>query len=272
MLIVHSFMKTFFSYLMCLIFILACSQKSTFHDSKAYQDSMIKKYLVDGAWKFPLYSQDFQKAMDKAIEAEPNIAYFYQQKAMPLIKIGKNDLAKPLLDKAVELDEENYLDYRAFIKCIFFREYQNALKDLALCKAKYGNGYVMDHSYNFYIALCKLQLNQFAEAENILESQIEKDIAEHGEDWVHYAEYFYLGISLFEQKKFQEAIAVFDKALTAYLEFPDALFYKAKCYQYLGKTNLAETLFKQAQAFGKQGFSMNESNSQYIRYPYQIRW
>lgn len=271
MLIVHSFMRLIFCFLFFLFLQLGYSQNKQLEDVKVKQDSILAGYLNE-AKKYGLYSQAYQNAMDKIVEAFPEKAYFYQQKAMPLIKTGKNDLAKPLLDKAVALDEENYLDYRAFIKCIFFREYENARIDFELCKAKFGNGYVMDHSYDFYIALCKIQLNEFAEAENILRSQIEKDIKEHGDDWIHYAEYFYLGISLFEQNKFEEAISFFNKSLSTYPEFPDAIFYKAKSHQFLGNAELAETLLKQAQAFGKQGFSMNESNSQYIRYPYQMRW
>lgn len=267
--------RLYLKYFICFVLLISLqfgySQTQQSEDVQVTQDSILKGYLID-AQKDGLYSQAYQKAMDRIIEAFPEKAYFYQQKAMPLIKTGKNDLAKPLLDKAVSLDEENYLDYRAFIKCIFFREYENALQDFELCKTKFGNGYVMDHSYDFYIALCKLQLNEFSIAENILRSQIEKDITEHGEDWVHYSNYFYLGIAQFEQRKFAQAILNFNKAIEVYPEFPDAIFYKSKSCEFLGNLELAEILLKKAEELSKQGYSLNESNSQYIHYPYQIRW
>lgn len=265
-------MKHLHFFILIILFQACFSQeKSTNTTEKINQDSIIFK-LLKPAFKLSIYSQDYQKALDKAIEVEPNLAFFWQQKAMPLVKMGKHELAMPFLDKAVELDEGEYLDYRAFIKCIFARSYSEAIKEFKHCKTKFGNGYVMDHSYDFYIALCKLQLNQFKEAEKILRSQIEKDMAERGKDWVHFTEYFYLGICLFEQGKYQDAIKWFDLAINSYTEFPEANYYKALCLKNLDKIDEGKAQFKLFEKYKEQGFTINESNSQYIRYPYQLNW
>lgn len=249
--------------------VCSCQNKIQSSTTKPHQDSIIKKYMLK-ARSSGIYSQAYQKSMDTAIKEHPEIAYFWQQKAMPLIKMGKDELAMPLLDEAVKLDEERYLDYRAFIKCIFSRSYKDAIKDFKLCKTKFGNSYVMDHSYDFYIALCKIQLNQFEEAEKILKQQVEKDITKKGKDWVHFTEYFYLGISLFEQDKYTDALKWFNLAIDSYTEFPEANYYKSLCLRNLGKTEEAKEFYDLFQEYKGQGFTINESNSQYIKYPYQF--
>ena len=44
------------------------------------------------------------------------------------------------------LDENKWLDYRAFIKCIFAKTYKEAIIDFEKCKVKIGNSYIMDHT------------------------------------------------------------------------------------------------------------------------------
>ena len=87
------------------------------------------------------------------MKKDSTIAYLWQQKAMPLFKARKYEAGMIFLDKAVLYDEAEYLDYRAFIKCIFAKTYREAIIDFEKCKEKVGNSYVMDHTYDFHIAL-----------------------------------------------------------------------------------------------------------------------
>ena len=120
------------------------------------------------AMKAPIYSVERQHYLDSALIIKPDSAYFWQQKAMPLYKERKFSLGKPFLEKAVLYDPERYLDYSGFMKCLFSNEYQESIDELNLAKEKFGDGYVMDHTYNFYIALDYLQMNQFANAKKYL--------------------------------------------------------------------------------------------------------
>lgn len=134
------------------------------------QDSIIKEHLENGAWKKGLYSREWQEEIDKGLSKDSTIAYMWQQKAMPLFKQGKYELGMKYLDKAVKFDRNNeWQEYRAFMKCIFSKTYKEAIDDFEDCKKKNGNSYVMDHSYDFYIALSKIQLNEYQEAEALLE-------------------------------------------------------------------------------------------------------
>ena len=236
------------------------------------QDSLVDIYLKNGAWKKDTYSQDWQNEIDKGLKVDSTIAYFWQQKAMPLFKQSKYELGMPFIDKAVKYDPKKWQDYRAFIKCIFSKEYKNAIEDFKNYQEKYGYGFVMDHSYNFYIALSYLQLNQFEKAEKLFKEDYEKTIKENGKGWLHHLDLFYYGISKYEQKEYEEAIELFDQALEIYPQFSDVQYYKAKILYKIGKTKEGESLYKKAKENAVKGYSINEDNVVYERYPYQIRW
>jgi tetratricopeptide (TPR) repeat protein len=269
------------SILCIVLFVISCSpnkikgQEESSNvapvSNKASQDDIIEEH-VGKAKKLPRDSQERQEELDRGLAKDSTIAYLWQQKAMPLFKQGKYELGMTYIDKAVKYDRGRWQDYRAFIKCIFAKTYREAIADFEDYKARFGPGYVMDHSYDFYIAVSKLQLNEFAEAERILTAEVARQAEELGEDWVHHLDLFYLGVAKYEQKKYEESIPVFDRALKNYPQFSEALFFKAHALNRLGKNEEAYRLHQQAVEYGKQGYSVNEDNAIYERYPYQVRW
>lgn len=239
---------------------------------KEQQDSIIEKYLKNGAWKYWVYSQEWQSEVDKGLAQDSTIAYLWQQKAMPLIKQGKYEIGLEYIDKAVKYDREQWQDYRAFIKCIFAKTYREAIIDFQDCKKRFGNAFVMDHSYDFYIGLSYLQLNEFEQAEKVFKMDFDRIIVDKRKDWLHHLDLFYFGISKYELKKYQEAIEMFDMALEIYPEFSDVQAYKAICLSKLGRKEEAIELDRLAELNGKAGNTINEDNVIYERYPYQMRW
>jgi len=235
--------------------------------SQAKQDSIIEKYLKQDAWQYGLYSKEYRDAIDQGLAADSTVAYLWQQRAMPLFKQGKYELGMSYLDKAVALKPERWQDYRAFIKCIFAKTYQAAIEDFQDCKAKFGNNYVMDHSYDFYIALCHLQLNEFQRAEQILKSEI----GQQSEN-LHYLNLFYYGISKYEQGRYKEAIDTFDEVLKLYPQFSDVQYYKAICLSKIDRKEEVKVLLQEAKLNSDKGYTINEDNAIYERYPYQVRW
>lgn len=242
-------------------------------DLKKKQDSIVAEVFRSEIIKTEgFFSTEWQDELNKALEKDSTIAYLWQQKAMPLFKQGKYEIGMPFLDKAVKYDERQYLEYRSFMKCVFAKRYKESVIDFENAINKYGNNYVMDHSYTFYIALSKIQLNQFEEAEELLEIEIERQYKSQGEDWIHHLDLFYLGISRYEQNKYKDAIDSFDRALKLYPEFSDAQMYKSICLRKLNKIDEANSLRKIARKNGTDGYTINEDNAIYERYPYQIRW
>ncbi|GAB3713627.1 tetratricopeptide repeat protein [Flavobacterium koreense] len=239
----------------------------------AAQEKIIEEFLTNCAQRYNYNTRmsDWQNCLDNGLAKDSTIAYLWQEKAMPYFKARKYEIGMPFLDKAVKYNAERWQPYRGFMKCIFSKSYKDAIEDLEDCKKKFGNGYVMDHTYDFYIAISYLQLNEFEKAEKILQNYVD-EIYRDRDKLEHPTAYFYLGIAKFELKKFDEAIAVFDKALKVYPNFSDVKFYKAICLIRNEKIEEAKTLLKESEADYKIGYKLNEDNTIYETYPYQKKW
>ena len=244
----------------------------TEEEKKIRQDSIVSKYVTNCAktFNYRLQMQKWQNCLDEGLKEDSTIAYLWQQKAMPYFKTKKYEVGMEYIDKAVKYDPKQWLSYRAFIKCIFAKIYKDAIKDFELCLQKEGNSYVMDHTYNFYIALSNLQLNEFERAESIFRKDIETQEKELGE--AHFLDLFYYGISMLEQGKYEEAIVQFDKSLSKYAQFSDAKLYKSICLLNLDRKEEATLLSIEAKQDAELGYTITEDNAIYEIYPYQFRW
>lgn len=191
---------------------------------------------------------------------------------MPLYKARKYSLGKPYLAKAVKYDSLRWLPYSAFMKCLFSKEYKESIAEFLEVKRKYGDSYVMDHTYNFYLGLDYLQLNEFEKAKEFLEKSKEQQFKDFPNDppheACHYMDWFYLGVVFMEMENFEKAIESFDKALMVYEKFADALYYKASCHYALGDSEKARVFLKQAKK--ESDNTINEDQVVYEVYPYQV--
>ncbi|PZF72298.1 tetratricopeptide repeat protein [Taibaiella soli] len=258
-----------------MVICMACTQAQSLPEqalqkSDKYKDSILHNYLEQGAWLFPYYSESWQIYVDSALLFLPQEAYLWQQKGMPYFKKMKYQAGMRFLDSAVKYDRRSYIDYRAFMKCIFQKDYVSALDDFWEAKNVNGNSGVMDHPYNFYIGLCHLQLNHFDSAQIYLEGCVEEQLKNMGKDWVHPLRTFYSGVACFENNQYSKAIAYFDQSLERYPHFSDAEYYKARCLIGLKKFKDAYLLMNQADEDFNKHITINEDNAIYERYPYQI--
>ena len=258
--------------LLCSIISLFCNAQEKPEAKKARQEAIIKEHLDECAYQNSYLVNMFkwQECLDNGLKKDSTIAYLWQQKAMPLFKARKYEAGMVFLDKAVKYDKKNWLPYRGFIKCIFAKTFKEAIIDFEESKKIFGNSYEMDHTYDFYIGLSYLQLNDFKKAEEVFKNNIEFVKNTQSENAIHHLDLFYYGISKFEQNKLDEAIVEFDKALAKYPEFSDVEFYKAFALQRLGKPEEAKALIEKAKSDLKKGYTINEDNAIYERYPYQI--
>lgn len=240
---------------------------------KTRQDSIIMQYATNGAHKYNYRYElpEWQEALDAGLQVDSTIAYLWQQKAMPYFKNRKYEVGMHYLDKAVRYDRKRYIPYRGFIKCIFSKRYQEAIVDFEESIRIWGDTYEMDHTYTFYIALSQLMLNEFEKAESNFKKTIADQTVSMGE--AHHLDLFYYAITLYELRKYEEALRVFDQTLKQYPKFSDALYYKALC---LLRTDAPvaeyERLIMQGQEYAKQGYTINEGNAVYEPYPYQVDW
>ncbi len=235
----------------------------------AQENSKTVDSLFLRAFSTYTYSAKRQKILDSIIKIDPKNAYAWQQKAMPLFKQKKYEIALPYLDSAVKYDKEfHWHPYRAFMKCIFMKSYRAALDDFNAIDKKYWNYRVMDHSFDFYRALCYLQLNQLDSALSFIEISILRD--EKSFKKAHYMEYFYKGIILMEKDNYSESLNAFNATIGVYPQFSDAWYYKSLIYKFLKEKEPAEDCFQKAKQFFQKGYTINEDNVYYEIYPYQI--
>jgi len=234
------------------------------------RDSLLMQQYRDTVNTVSLFSQKRQHYLDSLLAIEPWNAGWWQQKAMPLYKQKKYEAGMPYLDSAVKYDAKKYVDYRAFMECIFQKSYRKAIADFETAKVIIGDGDVMDHTYDFYIGLCYLQLNQFDSAGYYLAKTTEQQRKTIGSHWVHPLDLFYLGIVYYEEEDYASAIQTLDTCLSLYTNFSDAKFYKAMCYFHWDKKDEAMAVWKDAAADFRKGYTINEDNVVYESYPYQV--
>ncbi len=236
------------------------------------QEMIIEQYLKNGAWNHHYLCKDWEVWIDKGLQKDSTIAYLWQQKAIPYWKQKKYSTAIKYYNKAILYDRQRWLSRLAFLKCIFAKDYHGALTDLKTYKNEFGQIHVQDHSLDFYMGLCYLQLNKFKQALKVLEHSIERDEKEHGADWVHYLDRYYLAVAHYELGNYPVAITELDKVLKEYPNFSDAQYHKSLCLNALGKKEEAKELMLLGKANLKKGYTFNEDSNKYETYPYQITW
>ena len=234
---------------------------------QASRQAIIDEYCGNCAWHHSYHSPEWQECLDAGLKKDSTVAYLWQQKAMPYFKRQKFEIALNYLDKAVHYDKKEWLAYRAYLKCIFVKDHHGAIADFTECINLYGNSYEMDHTYRFYIALSYLQLEEIDKAGAILAG----DITAAGDN-AHHLDIFYYGIVKYEQRQWEDAITQFDRAIGLYPEFSDAKYYKSKCLERLGQKEAADKLYAEAHSDFEKGFTINEDNVIYEKYPYQVTY
>jgi len=238
--------------------------------SKVYQDSLMARYLNRGAHRNSYLSPRWGQYYDSLITACPNIAYAYQQKAMPLIKCGDYAKTFPLVDKAVALDANRWLAYRGFLKCIFTKDYPGAIADFQRVAKLKTNGREMDHTFSFFEGACELELGHYKLAEATFANDIALQRGSDGQGEIHFNTLFYAGVVAARLQQFGPAQAYLQQCLQAYPQHPEANYYLALTYQTPGQPALARQHLETAQRALIGGYRLNEDNMFYANYPEQI--
>ncbi|MGH1516248.1 tetratricopeptide repeat protein [Chryseobacterium sp. JK1] len=260
----------FFRKIIYLSYIFICSIAFS-QDLTQRQKDILTKYLDHGAYKYHYLEQGWEDNIKNAIKEDSTIALLWQRRALPYWKIRKYTIALDYYDKAVKYDRQGYLGRRGYLNCIFSKDYKSAIKDFDQASAEFGEGFENDHTYNFYRALCYLQLNQYEKAEKYINLDLDFIEKKFGKDWISPSSYFYLGIIKYEKREYKEAVSAFDNALKLQPKFSDALYYKAICLQNIHKDNQQfKSLMQDVATYYASGNSINENGALYEKYPYQV--
>lgn len=229
-------------------------------------------YLDSAYTKYSIYSLEGQRCADTALMIDPTFAAAWQQKAMPHLKNGDFPHWIELIDKAVALDPRSWLDYRAFCKIIFMKDYDGGLQDIHQAQKRVPNKtlVVMDHSYDYWKSLCYMETGRLDSALFFMQKSVDDQVKAHGFEWTHYGDLFYLGVLYFDKGQIEKATYYLDASLKNASSFPDALYYKALIMLKMNKKDKAIDFFNRLILAKEKGYRMNEDNEIYANYPRQI--
>jgi tetratricopeptide (TPR) repeat protein len=238
--------------------------------SQRYRDSLVTRYIENGAHKFSYNDPRWGQYCDSLLAVCPNVAYAYEQKAVPLIKDGKYAEAFALENRAAELDPQAWLAYRGFLKCIFTKDYEGALIDFQQVARLKPGSREMDHTYPFFEGLCNLELGNYQRAEANFKEDIRQQKGPSGQQAVHFNTLFYVGVLYLESKNYAQAKSYLAQCLKAYPQHPEANYYLGLTYQARGDKEAARRYLLAAQQALASGYRLNEDNIYYANYPRQI--
>jgi tetratricopeptide (TPR) repeat protein len=239
-------------------------------DSQRYRDSLVTRYIENGAHKFSYNDPRWGQYCDSLLAVCPNVAYAYEQKAVPLIKDGKYAEAFLLENKAVELEPLKWLAYRGFLKCIFTKDYEGAILDFQQAARLKPGSREMDHTYPFFEGLCNLELGNYQRAEANFKEDIRQQKGPAGQQDVHFNTLFYIGVLYLEMKDYTQAKSYLAQCLKAYPQHPEANYYLGLAYRAQGSQPTAQRYLLAAQKAVASGYRLNEDNIYYANYPRQI--
>lgn len=200
----------------------------------------------------PQGSATSQKHFDKSIELCPDFAYAYMEKAVPYLKRGKFITWKKLIDKAVELDPEEYLGYRGWCRLQFLRDYEGAIKDIEKLKnlVDYDIGYCQtgDYHLNVALGLCYKEIGQLEQAKTTIESQIQSKTAPVGP-----YDYYHLGVIAYESGAYEAAIAYMQKQIEENDYMGETYYFLALANKGLGREKAYLANLEKARAYYEAG-------------------
>lgn len=97
------------------------------------------------------FSKEYQQILDTAIKIDSNYYYPYKAKSVAYLKSGDFITWKKLIDKAVSLNPEKVLGYRASCRYQFFHDYKGCIEDIENLESmvKYDLGEIHNGDYHF---------------------------------------------------------------------------------------------------------------------------
>ena len=258
--------------LLCLLFHTMVGAQLVDCSNPRVKDSLVLRYLANGAEqsRVSYMSPQWQLYCDSILMVCSNVAEAYQLKAIPFLKYGDMLNAMPLLDKAVFYDTLQYLPYRAFIKCIFAKDYAGAIADFEESTRRAGNAGVMDHTFAFYLGLCYLESGKSSEAVKYFTEDVKTQQTRTGSSDAHLNSWLYQGIALLDIHQLDSAKASLAKCLAVYPQHPEGNYYMAIVHKSQGQPDDALRYMRATISALKAGYSMNEDNLYYVYYPRQI--
>ena len=206
-------------------------------------------------------SKESQLLFDKAIEVGPKYAWAYYQKSVPFFKRGLFAEGVSLINKAIELEPQNYLYYRAYWY-FYNRSYNYCIRDLEAL-------YIVHKDFYTAIPSGELEMRLLLGMAYAQSGKVSKginwvlhlmDTYKHQPHLKGLYDHFCLGILYYQNNQFDLAKAEFEKQLIVQKNFADTYYYLGLIKEKEAKHTAAQGYFKQALARMNRehgGYSLN---------------
>lgn len=211
-------------------------------------------YLEKAPNHFQL-TKEYHEIKDKALELCPEYAIVYKNKSTAYLKTGDFINWKILIDKAVELNPKQNLDYRGWCRYQFFRDYKGAITDIeALEELMPGQdiGHCQNGYYHLIITkgLCYKMIGERSKALKLIKEQIKKDGSAVG-----IFDYLHLGVLHLELGEHEAATTALGQQLEIN-ELAEAHFYIALAQKAQDNKEAYLSHLQQAKVLYGQGLTM----------------
>ncbi|MCE7063805.1 tetratricopeptide repeat protein [Dyadobacter sp. CY326] len=256
------------SVLILLFYGQSFSQNHVDCSSVAVRDSLFNVYAKK-ARTFGFDDPGWDRSFDELLAICPNIAEAYQEKGLP--HLVKGNLAKVFEynDKAVELDPQRWTAYRGYLHCIYAKNYEKAILDFEKALQFAPHGFIQDHTYWFFLALCNIELGNYEKAVSFLEKDIAQQRRGEGKNDLHFNSLLYFGITYYLMNEYDKAEKWLTECLQLYDQHPMANYYLAMTMKITGNKQ-QDVYFAKAKQYMLDGYRLNEPNSASVVFPKQM--
>ena len=184
---------------------------------------------------------------DTAIAIGPKYAWIYYQKSVAYLKRGLLTQGIQLLNKAVGLDPQSHICYRAYW---FYshKSYQACIDDLELYYSTYG-GYVEftpggEHEMRMLLGMSCAAMNNLDKATVVISDYLnnpKNEMQLRGED------YYILGVLYYRNGQYKEAAQALLKQIEINTEYADAYYFLGLVREAQSDNAAAKQTFQNAQ-------------------------
>lgn len=199
---------------------------------------------------YPQGSKESQLLFDAAIRIGPKYAWAYYEKSVPFFKRGLLAEGVSLINKAIELEPQNYLYYRAYWY-FYNRSYRHCVNDLEELYTAHNTLYNATPSgeleMRLLLAMAYAHTGEVPKAISWVQNLL--DLYEKQPGLQGYYDYYCLGVLYYLNHQPALAQTAFAKQLTINAQF-------AGTYYYLGLLKEQEKEDTQAQEYFQQALAM----------------
>jgi len=191
-------------------------------------------------------SRESQMLLDSIIALGPNYAWAYYQKSVAYLKRGFLSEGIQILNKAIAIDPQTYLCYRAYWY-YSHKSYRSCIRDLELYYSSYG-GYVEftpggEHEMRMLLGASYAAIGNLNKAIQVISDYLsnpKNDMHHRAED------YYVLGVLHYRNGQYEEAAKILAKQIDITPEFADAYYYLGLVREAQSNKSSAKQAFEQA--------------------------